>query len=35
MPKVVIEVCERFLDCWFAASTRPLLEKAADTFSRR
>ena len=29
------EACERFLDCWFAPSTRPLLEKAADTFSRR
>ncbi len=29
------EACERFLDCWFAASTRPLLEKAADSFTRR
>ena len=27
------EACERFLDCWFAPSTRPLLEKAAETFS--
>lgn len=29
------ETSERFLDCWFDASTRPLLEKAADSFTRR
>jgi hypothetical protein len=29
------QTCERFIDCWFAASTRPLLEKAADSFIRR
>ena len=23
---------ERFLDCWFSADTRPLLEKASKTF---